>query len=269
MCVANEEIHIESALRDLIADGLDVILIDHDCDDRTIARARAFLGRGLLSIERLPWTGQFSITEQLEAKWRAIQHVDHDWIVHVDADEWLSAPEPGQTLLDGLHDADAAGYNAVHFNEFVFAPQPGEDLYATDYRRRSTRYYFYQPRHPYLVRAWKHRSGLDNRTFGGHLVAGPVRQYPIDFPLRHYIALSEAHAWRKYVGRAFAQAELAHGFHYDRVGLTRESLRFPNDEAGLMRTLERWSSKRFDTTSPVSEHYWQWPKASTAESAAR
>jgi hypothetical protein len=96
-----------------------------------------------------------------------------------------------------------------------------------------------------------------------------VRQYPIDFPLRHYIVLSETHACRKYVGRTFAQAELAHGFHYDRVGLTRESLRFPNDHEGHMRTLEHWSSKRFDTTGPVSEHYWQWLKASTAESAAR
>ncbi len=270
MCVANEEVHIESALRDLIGEGLDVILIDHDCDDRTIALAHQFLGRGLLSIERLHWTGQFSITEQLDAKWRITERVHHDWIVHVDADEWLSAPEPGQTLLDGLRAADAAGYNAVHFNEFVFVPRPGEDLYATDYRRRSTRYYFHQPHYPYLLRAWKHRSGLDNRPFGGHLVSGPVRQYPIDFPMRHYIALSESHVRRKYVGRSFADAEVAHGFHYDRVDLTRNSLRFPSDGDGHMRTLEHWSSKQFDTTAPVSENYWLWRQDSaTAASATR
>lgn len=267
MCVANEEVHIESALRDLIGEGLDVVLIDHDCDDRTIALARPFLGRGLLSIERLHWTGQFSINEQLEAKRRVIDRVDHDWIVHVDADEWLSAPEPGQTLLDGLRTADAAGYNAVHFNEFVFVPRPGEDLYATDYRQRSTRYYFYQQHYPYLLRAWKHRSGLDNRSFGGHLVSGPVRQYPIDFPMRHYIALSESHVRRKYVGRSFADTELARGFHYDRVGLTRASLRFPSDGDEHLRALEHWSSKQFDTTAPVSEHFWQWRQVAAAANA--
>ncbi len=269
MAVANEEVHIERALCDLIGEGLDVILIDHDCDDRTIALARPFLGRGLLSIERLPWTGRFSIAEQLEAKRRVIDRVDHDWIVHVDADEWLSAPEEGQPLLDGLRTADAAGCNAVHFNEFVFVPRAGEDLYAADYRRRSTRYYFYQRQYPYLVRAWKHRSGLDNRSSGGHLISGPVRQYPVDFPLRHYIALSEAHAQRKYVGRSFEESELADGFHYDRVGLTRAVLRFPADDDGPMRTLEHWSSKRFDTSAPVGKHYWQWRQPVAAKNGTR
>lgn len=268
MAVANEEVHIESALRDLIGDGLDVILIDHDCTDRTVALARPFLGRGLLWIERLPWTGQFSIAEQLEAKWRAVDRVDHDWIVHVDADEWLSAPEPGQTLLDGLRAADAAGYNAVHFNEFVFVPRRDEDLCAADYRRRSTRYYFYQSQYPYLLRAWKHRCGLDNRPFGGHLIAGPVRQYPVDFPLRHYIALSETQARRKYLDRSFAQSEVTQGFHYDRVGLTPVSLRFPADDDRHVRTLEHWSSKRFDVTAPVSEHFWRWRQPAMSELTA-
>jgi hypothetical protein len=266
MAVANEEVHIESALRDLIGEGIEVVLIDHDSDDRTIALARPFLGHGLLSIEQLPWNGSFSIVEQLEAKQSVIDRLEHDWIVHVDADEWLSSPEPGQTLLDGLREADEAGYNAVHFNEFVFVPRPGEDLYAPDYRRHSRRYYFYQPHYPYLVRAWKHRSGLDNRGFGGHFLSGPVRQYPVDFPLRHYIALSEAHARRKYVGRTFAESELAQGFHYDRVGLTPEQLRFPDDDEGPLRTLEHWSSKRFDTSAPVKEHFWYWHREAAARS---
>jgi len=267
MCVANEEVHIESALRDLIQDGLDVVLIDHDSDDRTVERARPFLGRGLLSIERLPWTGRFSIAEQLDAKWRVIEQLDHDWIVHVDADEWLGAPAAGQTLLDGLRAADAAGYNAVHFNEFVFVPQPGADVYSTNYRQRSTRYYFFQPRYPYLVRAWKHRSGLDNRPSAGHLVSGPVRLYPIDFPMRHYIALSEEHARRKYVGRAFPEVELARGFHYDRVGLTPDVLRFPSAGDPHMRTLSHWSSKEFDTMDAVTEHFWRWRRTARSHIA--
>jgi hypothetical protein len=257
MCVANEEIHIGSALRDLIDDGLDVVLIDHYSSDRTVELARPFLGHGLLSIERLAWTGQFSIAEQLEAKRRIIDQLDHDWIVHVDADEWLSAPAEGQTLLAGLRAADEAGYNAVHFNEFVFIPRPGEDAYAADYRRRLTRYYHYRPSYPYLQRAWKHRSGLDNRPFGGHLLAGPVQQYPIDFVMRHYIALSEKHARRKYVGRSFAKDEVRRGFHHDRVGLTAADLALPGHRRDI-NTLPHWSSKAFDTTNAVTRHFWEW-----------
>jgi hypothetical protein len=269
MCVADEEVHIESALRDLIGEGLDVVLLDHDSGDRTVQLAQPFLGCGLLSIERLPWTGGFSIAEQLEAKRRIADQVEHDWIVHVDADQWLSAPAAGQTLLEGLREADAAGANAVHFNEFVFVPRPGEDVYAADYRARSTRYYVYRPHYPYLLRAWKHRSGLDNRPFAGHLLAGPVKQYAVDFPMRHYIALSEAHARRKYLGRAFETNEVARGFHYDRVGLTRDDLRFPAEDDPRMRTLEHWSSKDFDVTNPSPEHFWYWRSLSHANARAQ
>lgn len=269
MCVADEEIHIQSALRDLIDEGLDVVLIDHDSGDRTVELAQPFLGHGLLSIERLPWTGSFSVTEQLEAKWRIIDQVDHDWIVHADADEWLSAPAAGQTLLDGLRTADAAGANAVHFNEFVFVPRPGEDVYAPDYRTRSWQYYFYRPQYPYLLRAWKHRSGLDNRAFGGHLLTGPVRQYPLDFPMRHYIVLSEAHARRKYLGRAYAKREVSRGFHGDRIGLTRDDLRFPRAGDPHVRMLAHWASKEFDVADPATEHFWHWRKRSRTAVSAR
>jgi len=257
MCARNEEAHIWSALTDLIGEGCEVILIDHDSADRTVAIAREFLGRGLLAIERLSWTGRFSLTEQLDAKWRIIDRLDHDWIVHVDADEWLSGPDPGQTLLQGLRAADAAGYNCVHFNEYVFVPQPGEDLWGMeDYRRRLTRYYFFQPRYPFLLRAWKNRAGLENRDHAGHLLSGEARWYPRDFPLRHYIFLSETHARRKYLTRQFDEAEVGLGWHRDKLRATSETLWFPGDER--MHFLPRWSSKHFDAGTPFTEHYWEW-----------
>lgn len=264
LCVRNEAVHVAAALGDLIADGLDVVLIDHDSTDETVAVARPFLGRGLLAIERLPWTGSFSIRDQLDAKHRVVEGLDHDWILHADADEWHSTPLPGRTLLEGLREADEAGFNAVAFREFVFVPRRGEDLYRPDYRRRALRYYYFRPEYPYVVRAWKHRSGLDNREYAGHALTGPMRLFPYEFLMRHYVALSEAHAARKYVGRRFSESELARGFHFDRVGLTAESLRFPADDAPNMRTLDRWSSKSFDTSYPVLEHYWRWNGLATA-----
>jgi hypothetical protein len=245
-------------LADLIGEGLDVVLIDHDSTDRTVAIARTFTGRGLLDIERLPWTGRFSLTEQLEAKWRVIERLAHDWIVHVDADEWLSAPAAGQTLLEGLQAADAAGYNCVNFNEFVFVPRHGDDLSGTDYRRRVTRYYLYQPYYPCLLRAWKNRAGLDNRACGGHLLSSHARRFPQDFPMRHYIFLSEAGAASKYLARAFDEREIAHGWHGDKVRATRETLRFPDD--ARMHILPDWTSKEFDLSHPLREHFWEWTR---------
>jgi hypothetical protein len=267
VCIRNEEVHVEAALRDLIGEGLDVVLLDHDSTDRSAELAEPFIGRGLLAIERLPWTGEFSIAQQLAAKARIIDGSDHDWIVHADADEWLSAPEAGKTLLEGLREVDAEGYNAVHFNEFVFVPPPGEDMHAPDYRRRSRRYYFFRPHYPYLLRAWKHRCGLDNRRFAGHLLSGSVRPCPRDFPLRHYIVLNEEHARRKYLGRPFAPEELAEGFHYDRVLTTAENLRLPDRDERL-RSLAHWSSKDFDTSRPVTQHYWQWTADDALSGAA-
>ena len=256
LCVRNEELHIASALADLIGEGLEVVLIDHESTDRTVQIARGFMGRGLLSIERLEWTGRFSLTQQLEAKAQVIERLDHDWIVHVDADEWLSSPDEGQSLLDGLRAADAAGYNCVHFNEYVFVPRPGENLEGTDFRRAATRYYFFQPRYPFLVRAWKNHAGLENRAFGGHLLSGDAHLYPRDFPMRHYIFLSEGDAERKYLDRLFDDAEIVRGWHWDKLKATKENLRFPSDDR--THELPHWSSKQFDASAPHKEHYWEW-----------
>jgi glycosyltransferase involved in cell wall biosynthesis len=265
MCARNEEVHIRSALTDLIAEGLDVVLIDHESGDATVPIAREFIGRGLLGIERLPWTGRFSLIEQLEAKQRVINLLDHDWIVHVDADEWLCSPDSGRTLLDGLRAADAFGYNCVNFNEYVLLPRPGENLYGDDYRKRATRYYFYQDKYPNLQRAWKHHSGLENVTHAGHLLSGPVRMFPREFLLRHYIFLSEAHAERKYLSRSFDEDEVARGWHHDRLIATMQNLEFPDNER--MRTLPRWSSKQFDESEPLPEHYWEWTRPSSEYAA--
>lgn len=145
--------------------------------------------------------------------------------------------------------ARAAGWDAV--------PQPGEDLWGMeDYRRRLTRYYFFQPRYPFLLRAWKNRAGLENRDHAGHLLSGEARWYPRDFPLRHYIFLSETHARRKYLTRQFDEAEVGLGWHRDKLRATSETLWFPGDER--MHFLPRWSSKHFDAGTPFAEHYWEW-----------
>src|SRR2546425_4782337 len=216
ICARNEEVHIERVIEDTIAEGLDVVLIDNDSTDDTVPLARRFLRHGLLRIERLPWRGIFAWAEVLEAKRRVIDTLDHDWVMHLDADEWASAPGEGVTLLDGLAEADAAGATCVNFNELVFIPRPREDAYRPDYKEHLTRYYFLEPRRPRLLRAWRNGAGLDNRRYGGHDLTGGARIYERWFPLRHYVALSAGHARRKYLPRIYSRAELDRGWHKGR-----------------------------------------------------
>jgi hypothetical protein len=73
--------------------------------------------------EDLPWTTEFSLSDQLRAKQRVFAASDHDWPVHADADEWLCSPIEGQSLLQGLNAADERGYTCVNARPAqAFAP---------------------------------------------------------------------------------------------------------------------------------------------------
>ena len=48
-----------------IAEGLEIVVIDHSSEDDSRAVAEAWLGRGVLAVETLEWLGQFSLDQQL------------------------------------------------------------------------------------------------------------------------------------------------------------------------------------------------------------
>jgi hypothetical protein len=202
---------------------------------------------------------EFSLSDQLRAKQRVLAASDHDWIIHADADEWLCSPIERQSLLEGLTAADEGGYNCVNFHEIVFIPLPGEDFHADDYASRMSTYYFFQPHYPRLNRAWSRRVKLDNFESGGHTLVGEgLNRSPLDFILRHYIVLSEAHAQAKYIGRRFSDEDRARGWHANRPIITRENLKVkPIPE---LRRIEDDPAKhnRFDLSMPMTKHFWEW-----------
>jgi hypothetical protein len=257
LCVRNEVIHIKRALRDLISDGIEVVLIDHQSDDDTLDRARPFLGRGLLQLHSLPWRGEFNLTEQLEFKARIVRDLHHEWVLHVDADEWLHPADETPTLRGVIERADAEGFNALNFNEFVFVAEPGEDFHSDDYSDRMVAYYHFRPHHPRLMRAFKRSAGLDFTKAGGHLLQGEgLRLYPHDQVLRHYHAYSEEQGRRKYVGRSFAPRDLEKGWHLNRLTITPERLRLRPHAA--LRRLSSPTSRDFSLEAPVATHFWEW-----------
>ena len=256
-CVRNEVLHICRCLDSLISSGLEVRLIDHGSTDGTREIAESYLGRGLVAIDDLPWEGSFSLTDQLNAKQKIAVASKHDWILHCDADEWLVSTTEGQSLIDGLAEANEAGFNCVNFHEIVFIPLPGENYEQEDYAKQMNTYYFFQPSYPRLNRAWRRDSGLDNRQSGGHHLSGEhLKRYPIDFVLRHYIALSQEHVRRKYVGRCFSDVDRVKGWHGNRVTITEENLIL--NDAPPLRRLSDPSSCDFDFSHPVRQHFWEW-----------
>ena len=225
LCVRNERAHIRRAIADFVGQGIDVAIIDHDSSDGTREICEEFLGAGVLAVEPLAWAGAFDLTAQLQAKQELVDRLDHDWLIHADADEWLQSPVPGETLLEGIERLDASGCDAINFEEFVFLPDDGGIREPLDCRREFLDYYFFAPGERRLMRAWRHRMGYSNLGSGGHQLSGSEPKVAgQNFILRHYPVLSQAHAIEKYAHRKFADADIAKGWHHNRMGLDGERL---------------------------------------------
>jgi hypothetical protein len=256
LCVRNEELHIRRALDDLVAQGIDVAVIDHASTDRTREICLSYHGRGLVALEELAWDGTYDQAAQLRAKRALVERLDHDWVIHADADEWMHTRLPGETLLEGIRRIDK-DYNAINFEEFVFLPPPDAAAGAADYKQRLLDYYFFAPSERRLMRAWKRNARLDNVNSGGHTLEGDeIRLAPENFVLRHYMVLSQAQAIAKYSRRVFAPADLDRGWHGNRIGLVPERLRLPASER--LHRLRAWNSVELDRSQPRSRHFWDW-----------
>lgn len=257
ICARDEEAHIAHTLESFVSQSIEVLVIDNDSTDRTRQMAETFLGRGLVGTVRLPWSGRFSLSDQLRAKQRSIAALEADWVIHADADEWMQAPKRFRDLRDGIEAADRAGYNCINFDEFVFAPVGEENFEGTPYRDLMKRYYFFEPRPKRLVRAWRKDSGFDNFQAGGHELRGnSLRLFPEHFILRHYIVLSRQHAARKYLRRRFAEEDLARGWHANRIALPANKLTI--GDTRFVKRLTEPTSRDFDRSEPVQTHFWQW-----------
>lgn len=255
LAVRNEAALLKVLMPILAGQGLDIVIIDNDSTDDTEAVVR---DNPLLAYQRLPFPGYFSLGQQLEAKKRVIGSLDHDWIVHQDGDEVLQHADPGRSLRDAITEADTSGFNTLNFNEFCFLAEPDMDYVGRDYVTEMRRYYHFRPFPNRLHRAWKRTADLDNTHSLGHKVKGrEVKIAPQDHVLRHYIALSQDQVLAKYQHRVFDAAELEKGFHWNRVGLTPESLKLPKASPLLSHT-EPGSTGPLRTDPSAKKHFWQW-----------
>lgn len=265
LCVRNEAPYLAVGLARLVAEGLDVAVIDNDSTDGTADILDAF-GHAIVHRSRLPFHGCFDLTAQLEAKQRLFRQLRTDWVVHVDADEILQSPRTGETLRQGIERLDA-DWNVVNFEEFVFVPTSADESHeGRDYQARMLHYYFFAPRPRRLMRAWKASAGLSH-VGGGHTLTGPdVRVAPENFLLRHYPLLSLNHARLKYPTRVFAPGDLAKGWHKNRLNVRADQIAFP--PADSLRSLRSADDKAFDRSVPWRRHFWE-PQAAAEATGER
>ena len=253
----NEERFIGGCLEHLFSQGIEAYLCDNQSTDATVEIARRYLGAGLRGIEQLPRDGVFHWRRILQRKEELAAELEADWFLHLDPDEVPLAPRPGQTLAEGLAEADADGCNAIDFLEFTFVPtreSPHHDH--PDYRRTMRWYYPFAPTAHHRVIAWKRQAQpVDLASSGGHVVCFPERRIsPQRFRLLHYLFLSREHAISKYVSRIYDPQEVQDGWHGWRATLTPGAVRLPPQAA--LRTA--FTDDDLDPSSPRTTHCLLW-----------
>lgn len=254
LAARNESLYLRRCLQSLIANGMEVYVIDNESEDDTAGIAREFLGNGVIGVDRHPYLGSFDFVRMLEHKTQICDRIDADWFMHCDADEIRQAPAPYSSLSQAVSEVDRQGYNAVNFDEFVFLPTSEHEHYeGTDYVAEMREYYFFDPKPLHRVNLWKNGDyPVDIISSAGHSAQFPGRRvFPEPFLLRHYIALSLDHLTAKYTrDRVYSPVNMERrGWHRERARLRRDGVELP-----LPDQMHKLVGDAFDRSKPLRKH---------------
>jgi hypothetical protein len=246
----NEADIISQSLRYLIAQGIEIYVLDNWSNDGTAEQVEGFLGHGVIGLERFPQSGPVATYE-----WRRIlsrleelaRTIPADWFMLHDADERRYAPWTGVSLKRGLYHVDCSGFNCV--DHVVVHHWPTRARFDPSASLESQlRFYTFSdhPGHFHQRRAWKnpHRD-VSIAPSAGHDVRFPGRLvYPFKFLLRHYPIRSQEHGERKVFAERMGRwnpDERSLGWHrqYDGMPPGTSFLRDP-------ATLENAAGRAFD-----------------------
>jgi Glycosyl transferase family 2 len=237
----NEADIVRQSLRYLVAQGIEVYVLDNWSTDGTAEQAERFLGGGVIAVERFPASGPVATYE-----WRRIlgrvetlaTTIDADWFMLHDADERRYAPWPGVSLKRGLHHVDRCGFTCVDHVVVHHWPQRQRFDPSLSLESQLPSYTFSDhPGHYHQRRAWKNLGcDVSIAPSAGHDARFPGRLvYPFKFLLRHYPIRSQEHGEQKVfaerVGRWNAE-ERSLGWHRQYEG-TQPGQSFLRDAATL------------------------------------
>jgi len=250
----NEERFVGNCIRNLLAQGASIYLIDNDSTDATVAIAVEAAGNALIGMESFPRDGVYTWESILKRKEQIANSFDVDWVMHVDADEIHLPPISSRTLADAFQEAEKTGYNAANFIEFTFVPVAESPDHDHDKYLDSMRWYYpFRPSESFLTRAWKQQdTGVELAWSGGHQVRFPGLN--IDrrsFRMKHYMFTSVDQLHRKYVQRCYDAHEIRRGWHGWRADLKGKKIVLPV-ASQLRRTT---SDDDLNGSDPRATHY--------------
>lgn len=226
----NEADVIRPCVEALIADGVDVYLLDHASDDGTADAVADLVGRGLVRIEPFVTAdeggpGPFDLRRILTRKLQVAAELGYDWVINHDADEFRESPWLGVGLREGIARVAALGYDAIDFEVLEFRPTDDRFQAGDDPRTALPFYRAGFPCNRAQVRCWRHQAEpVDLLSTGGHDTRFPGRRvFPIRFLLRHYPFRTQAQAERKLFRErrpryAEDERDLGWHVHYDDLG---------------------------------------------------
>lgn len=239
----NEADVIEHTVGALIAEGIEVYLLDNRSTDGTADRVRHLLGHGLVHIERFPDDAgyperdAFVLKDQLRRFAEIAAEQPHDWVLIADSDEFRESPFPGTTLGEAIRLVDRLGYGAIDYALFNFRPVDDSFVPGTDVREALTGY---EPGAAYdagQIKTWKNVPGAELADLFGTGAQFPGRRvFPLRFVLRHYPIRGETHGRRKVLRERlarFAAEERAGGWHHQYNAFAEGERPFLWDPASL------------------------------------
>jgi hypothetical protein len=218
----NEAEIIDQLIDRLLADNINVHIIDNWSTDGTFERIEKRAEDASVTLERWPTEGPnpyFDLQGLLGKVEEAADASGADWVLHHDADEIHQSPWARVSLRDALWAVDQWGFNAIDHCGLDFRPvdnrwQPGDDLAS------SFEWFELPPFASYftLIKGWKPQAdAADLASSGGHeVVFAGRRVFPYKFLIRHYPIRSQEHGERKILlerKRRFDPAERAKGWH--------------------------------------------------------
>jgi hypothetical protein len=222
----NEKDMIEECVRSLLAQGLDVFVVDDASTDGTVEILEA-LARSTprLSLDKDTRKGcvHFQHVELLALLDQRAQRAameGYEWMMFLDVDEIRCSVWPDRTLAESFAHVESLGYNAVDFTVADFRYAKGQQMTSEPYESQMPWFEFgLRPGHFMQIKAWRHVPGMKATLAPkrGHEVFFEGRRvFPLKFLMKHYPLRGPEHARKKLYQDRFPRyepAQVAKGSH--------------------------------------------------------
>jgi len=248
LAVHNDTATLARILEHLAANTIDVHVIDHGSNQKTVDILNQYSGHPIIQIIRKPFDGIFRLEEQMLWKNEIIQTLRADWVIHIDADEIFESPRVGETLRGMIERTDAEGFDVINCDEFMFVPaNESEDFHGTDFVATMRNYYLFSPpENPGHQRVVRLSTGVPEwYNTGGHRVDLAHRKLaPENLRKKHYVGLSLDALRGQYLARVFSVRELLRGGHYNRIATTPDFIIAPDNNRLFNLDRDGWRVDR-------------------------